>query len=105
MNTIMVTKRELDVRTGSEGPRHDPYGFEERIVYVNDITVKLHTGLGVWCKAFAKADHPLETNDEKLAVDLFTTITGLTPEAFDRAYNRLHRNDEPDPMGSPSMYM
>jgi hypothetical protein len=105
MNTIMVTKRQLAVRTGCEGPQYDPYHYEERIVRINDVTVKLHTGLGVWCKAFTKADSPLETRDEKLAVGLFEAITGMTVDTFDRAYARLHWNDEPDPMGSPSMYI
>ena len=89
MNTIPVTKRKLDKRTGTEGPHHDPYSYEERIVHVNDVTVKLHLGLMIWCEAYTLSGLAVSRTDERLAVNLFTVITGLTPKAFDKAYDRL----------------
>lgn len=38
---------ELDVRTGSEGPSHDPYGFVEyRVTTPDGLRVVFHDGLG-----------------------------------------------------------
>lgn len=89
MNHTMISQRRLEKTEGCEGPKHDPYGYEERTVYVNDVTVTLHSGLGVWCKASAESGGAVETHDEEKAVALFSIITRMTPDQFDRAYLRL----------------
>lgn len=39
----------VNIRRGTEGPRHDPYAYEEIIVSRPDgRKVKLHSGLGEW---------------------------------------------------------
>ena len=38
----------LEMRTGSEGPRHDPYSYTEYSITRKGITTVLHLGLGCW---------------------------------------------------------
>lgn len=45
---IKDTGIEISVDTGSEGPKHDPYGYTEVTVYFEDRTVTVHSGLVVW---------------------------------------------------------
>ncbi len=40
----------LSLKTGSEGPRHDPYGFEEYEIDTPSGETTLHLGLGFWLK-------------------------------------------------------
>lgn len=60
------------IRTGSEGPRHDPYQYTEVIVWRLGHVWTLHTGLGVWMK---KDDTHIEGSEEEL-YKLFAKETG-----------------------------
>ena len=42
MRKPIVTRR-LDIREGIEGPKHDPYAWIERTMYVNDCAVTLRS--------------------------------------------------------------
>ncbi len=70
MQGNQVSERRLSVRRGSEGPRHDPYSFEEWSVHqtINGVekSITLHMGLAVWLKV------------EHLVVD--PEFEGLPPE-------------------------
>ena len=91
------------VRRGSEGPRHDPYGFIEITVdhYGNRYT--LHEGLACW----------LEVNEERLEFFgddyantprvLFEEWTGCSVGRWLCIDERLHPYEE-DPMGNLSDY-
>jgi hypothetical protein len=47
----MKTQLQITHRFGAEGPRHDPYGFDEWIVTIEDgRKAVMHIGLGVWAK-------------------------------------------------------
>lgn len=96
-----LTQRSLDLRTGSEGPQHDPYSFTEMIMTVNGNETRLHLGLGCWLKLNGEMFVPY---DEELAVKIWINITGLTPDQFTKAYWRRWPY-YPDPMGHPSMYI
>jgi hypothetical protein len=72
----------ISLRCGSEGPRHDPYHFNELTVEGRNGTTTLHLGLAVWCK-----------NDKlKLRVDndeafkLFERCVGVSSEVAHKAY-------------------
>jgi hypothetical protein len=41
-------KNRISRRTGSEGPRHDPYHYEELTVEGRNGTTTVHMGLGEW---------------------------------------------------------
>lgn len=81
---MKIEQRELSLRTGTEGPRHDPYGYEERIVTVNNCTYKLHLGLACYGK---EEDETMVEGEE--AVAWWMARTGLSPDQFDKAYLRL----------------
>jgi hypothetical protein len=97
----------LDVKHGQIGPKHDPYGTEERIVKKDGKKIVFYTdGLGtmkvtVDGKEVAKG----HDGDGKMNVnDKFKELTGLTMDTFDKAYNKIHKKDMEDPMGHPSQY-
>jgi hypothetical protein len=73
--------RPVQISYGSEGPRHDPYSFQELRVG----GVVLHNGdLLVWCKV----DGQLVGEGEH-ARDAFIRAVGVTPESIERALRRL----------------
>ena len=77
----------VDIRTGTEGPRHDPYGYEELTVTSERCgTVTLHTGLGTWLRVNGACANE---GDHNRCVKLFEWVCGITPQAARRAYERL----------------
>jgi hypothetical protein len=74
MTTISMT-------TGSEGPRHDPYHYEEMTVEGRNGTIVLHSGLVTWLK------HNKRTfKNEDEAVLMFEVLVGVPPHIALRAY-------------------
>src|SRR5258706_10384505 len=53
MQSTLINHPRLRVErhTGSEGPRHDPYAYEEWRVRMPGHTIVLHSGLGTWLRA------------------------------------------------------
>jgi hypothetical protein len=94
---------------GSEGPRHDPYGFIEVKVVRNGRKVIFHQGLGEWLSVDGvmeeKAKRPrgdlaFESDDE-FRVRRFKEATGwdlqMVLRAIEMADNRRpHYDDYPD---------
>jgi hypothetical protein len=97
---MKITQRKLYHRAGSEGPAYDPYGFEERTVWLNGVKHTLHTGLGVWYRCGGDL---YQCNTEEATVAKWETAVGMTVDVFDRSHDRLHPYFD-DPMGSLSMY-
>lgn len=85
---MKIEQRELDLRTGTEGPRHDPYGYEERIVHLNNSTYKLHLGLVCYAEERIGTAECAAVEGEE-AIQWWCARTGLTPDQFDKAYLRL----------------
>ena len=79
----VVTHRTLDKKSGSEGPRHDPYSYSEYIVHLNEETYILHLGL----ENYFKIDKVTMAYDQQ-AVDCFYRKTGFTLHSFDESYYR-----------------
>ena len=51
----------FETKSGTEGPRHDPYSYEEFIVAVQpDYRVTFHIGFSTWVEEFSK-NAPVET--------------------------------------------
>jgi hypothetical protein len=80
---------QISICTGTEGPRHDPYHFEEFTVERDGVSVTAHHGLANWVSVEG-ADkkgyqHETEFQDE---VDwIFFSCVGMT-EAQARRYQR-----------------
>lgn len=87
------------VRTGTEGPRHDPYGFKEVTVEVRGVPVTMHCGLGLWVKHDAVKESFAEVSD---AAKCFEKLTGCS---FDALVERDRATYVEDPMGSLSDYV
>ncbi len=74
----------IHIKTGTEGPKHDPYAYEELVVKRPNGTVTLHEGLGVWCKL---EKIPAVYRDENALV-IFEQATGITPATAKRVWCR-----------------
>lgn len=78
----------ISIRTGSEGPRHDPYHYQELTVNGRAGKVTLHTGLACWLAVNGMV-HGGE--EEKLA-QTFERLTGVMPWVAERVCHELpHR--------------
>jgi hypothetical protein len=49
-------KLHISHRSGSEGPRHDPYHFDEFSVSLGVCSITVHVGLGEWIEVKPKAE-------------------------------------------------
>lgn len=113
-NTPNPTKN-IAYRTGSEGPKHDPYGYEEYIGYTKyaegGVRVKLHLGLLNYLEVGRDQVHDhdlgLDLNTRKgnekayaILTKRFERLVGTTIAAIDK----YRRSLEPDPMGTLADY-
>jgi hypothetical protein len=99
---LTVTKRKITHRQGTEGPRHDPYSYEELTVQVNNTTTTIRFGsLGyVWVTWNGQR---CPEGDTAQMLHLFQHFAGMSYDQAIRAYNRAQPYVE-DPMGSLSDY-
>lgn len=72
----------IQIQTGSEGPRHDPYGYTETTVTRSggDV-VTLHEGLGEWVEVNGK-------RFDQSCYEIFEHVAGITPRIAERVYDR-----------------
>jgi len=59
-------------KSGTEGPRHDPYGYTEITARRNGHAVTLHTGLAVWLKVNGEMFDAKITKEQKLLLNQLT---------------------------------
>lgn len=87
----------VNVKSGSEGPKHDPYSFAE----YSFGEFKLHLGLGNWLH-FKKLE--INSTDEGVEdlIEMFCSICGCTLEEIDWYRSFIY---EEDPMGRPEDYI
>lgn len=82
--SVKIKVQTITMHEGTEGPRHDPYHFEELEVARNRRRTLIHLGLGDW----------VQIGREKIRKDfegVFFARTGLTVAQARRAYERIHR--------------
>jgi hypothetical protein len=84
----------IHIKTGREGPRHDPYGYDEITVHRADgAHVTLHEGLGTWIefKDARGTGNKLDERDAPRAqIDAaFERVAGVSVEAARKAYRAL----------------
>lgn len=109
---LQVTQRELAHRTGSEGPRHDPYAYTEYVLVLNGSEHRLHMGLGVWYEvngvrqefAVPAGCAPYGDEYEAACVAAWESATGMNPRQFERYYWRAHPYQHECGYGNPSRY-
>jgi hypothetical protein len=87
----------ITLRTGTEGPRHDPYGYEEWTWRRAARTVVLHEGLGCWVsfddRRLSNADLVRASGkaDESACRHWFEGITGVPMKTLERVIHRPRR--------------
>jgi len=97
----VVTQRRLSVRTGSEGPHHDPYGYKELTTEItvggHTNVVTLHSGLGTWVEVNGdKIDHSsIQSWGDRyeegsaMLLTLFENLTGVAPKNFQKYLDQI----------------
>lgn len=96
-------KRQLAMRGGTEGPRHDPYSFTEYYLDTDAHSITAHMGLGCWLEVDGVKVIPNDPEDGKLVELAFHILAGFPLDKFEQYYYRIHPYF-PDPMGSPRSY-
>lgn len=95
--TLRGPRITLSTRTGTEGPRHDPYSFEEFIWQDEYGSVILHCGLGTDVYVDRdKVDIPdsVPRKEREIAAwadTEFKRLTGFTRKSFERTLARYER--------------
>ena len=67
----------VDITTGSEGPTHDPYHYEEVSVTRKNKTVTIHSGLADWVTV---NDKTVAEHNPRECMAKFIDLTGHDPE-------------------------
>jgi len=84
--------RKLRMKHGTEGPRHDPYGFTEYELLEDTRRVVLHLGLAERCTA-EEGNRIVQAQGDG-AGPLFERIAGMTVATFEKAWYRINRGYE-----------
>lgn len=80
----------LSVRSGSEGPSHDPYAYEEfTLKLTNGSKVIVHAGLDEWVSKDGRKERGLDKVEELTGLSL-PALARLARKVEERPY-RLHR--------------
>lgn len=77
----------MHLARGSEGPRHDPYSYEELTVDGRNGETVIHIGLAVW---ITNDRMDLKVDDEKLVFDIFEKCVGVSFPAAMKAYHYVN---------------
>lgn len=79
---INTPKLVVTVRTGQEGPKHDPYSFVEYEAEMPTTSLEAHLGLGFWVRTNGGPKINITgwnyDRDEQFLNDLFRHATGYT---------------------------
>ena len=92
MHTTLFNHPRLSVQveTGSEGPRHDPYAYREITIVTPLGTLILHEGLGDWFKMNGKRIAPDDLEQPSTYYrSLIQYCTGYTLEQIERIGRKL----------------
>lgn len=94
---MKITSRSIHIGGGTEGPRHDPYGYTEYTSEVNGRSITLHAGLMTFIrlpsgKKISANDLPNVVGNydkrESLLVRFFEKKVGLPLRKFEDIYQR-----------------
>ena len=77
----------IEIKTGTEGPKHDPYGYDEITATRQDgASVTLHEGLAFWVSIDGVKQWP-DNWDE--AQRVFQSVAGISVDAARKAHERI----------------
>jgi len=80
----------LTKRSGTEGPRHDPYHYDEFIVTKRGRTAILHLGLTAWLSIDGQRWNWIKgSTAESNSIKHFEHFCGCSLEAVEKAWDRL----------------
>jgi hypothetical protein len=83
----------IEIRTGSEGPRHDPYSYTEiTVTRSNGGWAKYHAGLGEWLVVGIGGEERKMNGSPEYLRNMFELVVGITPEGAERAVHRMDAN-------------
>src|SRR5215469_101349 len=83
----------IELRSGSEGPAHDPYGYKEiTVTRADGREATLHSGLAEWLvyndgRVTRRFEDPIATLWSK-----FEACVGISPELAERTFHRIKEN-------------
>lgn len=94
MKHIRHPKLQVQTRTGTEGPRYDPYAYTEYTVKTPKGLTVLHTGLGTWIRHNGKmVEKPsgvlYDEWERQLCEEIFPALTGYTLLQLERIARNL----------------
>lgn len=101
-----MKKKKISFRQGSEGPRHDPYGWSEVKVTHGRRTFVLRSGSLGYSRLVIddrKVGEAHGREQEARLMKRFLKMAKVTEREIDRAYEEYMNEDE-DPMGPASRY-
>ena len=78
----------IRITTGTEGPRHDPYGFEEITVERDEMKVTAHFGLADYLELNGTR-MLLSSTDIEYIENMFTQLTGINFKQARRYFDRI----------------
>ena len=90
-DSVSSPSMSISFNRGTEGPRHDPYSYEEVIVERKgreDIT--LHAGLGVWMTIGGARISASFSMVEREVMDRFVELVGYKPDQLRRFAQRAY---------------
>jgi len=76
-------RNKISYRKGSEGPRHDPYSFDEITFEGRRGKTVGHFGLAAWVR-----HNGVIVADDNTAYDVWITLTGLPPHKAIELYHK-----------------
>ena len=97
IETFKTGSKFITITRGTEGPREDPYAYEEISLVPNDIRnakkggeIVLHMGLGMWVKFGDLRLDESDVNSSTRIITAFEEKLGCTLRAFHKAVGRIH---------------
>jgi hypothetical protein len=77
--SIDLVRGTVRIKTGSEGPKHDPYSYTEyTFEQAGKPTVTFHAGLGVWLEVDGKTEYACDVQEENLLFGKFESVLGFS---------------------------
>lgn len=88
MPAVKTSRGTLEIKTGTEGPRHDPYSYTEYSIILPDgREVTMHEGLGEYLKVDGEVVTTGYDNYHKMLQE-FIRLTGIDPHQVEKYRER-----------------
>lgn len=78
----MYVTRKVTFRSGTEGPRHDPYHYDETTITTPGLQVTFHCGLSTYLMVNGNITRAHTPDERRELWQRFAELTGGTPEQW-----------------------